>query len=309
MSAEANLAGLYPPAGGQIWDQNIKWQPIPIHTLPEVEDAVLAMKKKCPKYDLLLRQLKKSQAFKDIDHKLHDLYAYLTKNTGTLVASVQDLEYVYNNLFIEDLYNFTLPNWTKPIYPDKLKPWADFAFAINTYTKELARLKTGPFFHQLQELFSNTSAQESRFHMFSAHDLTIASLLNSLGIFQYHSPPYTSTIIFELRSSKDGPFVNILYKNSSEPQKMVLSNCDFNCPLLKFVDLLEPISVALPQWSDECRVGILTMAAIDDLKTVYVFTTIACVSLLSLIVAIFVVHRRRRRKNIYFRLPDDCADA
>lgn len=303
------MAGLYPPLGAQIWDRNLMWQPIPIHTLPQTEDAVLAMEKKCPKYDLLLRQLKKSPVFKDLDRKLRDLYAYVTKNTGRSTASIQDLEYVYNTLFIEDLYNFTLPNWTKPIYPDKLKPWAGLSFAIGTYTKELARLKTGPFFHQLRELFSNASAQGAKFHVFSAHDLTIASLLNALGIFEYHAPPYTSTIIFELRSSKNGPYVNVFYKNSSVPQNMILKDCNFDCPLSDFVGILEPISVSLPQWHDECKIGILTMAVIDDLKTVYVFTTIASVSLLSLIVAVLVVHRRRRRKNIYFRLPDDCADA
>jgi lysosomal acid phosphatase len=41
MSAASNLAGLYPPEGGQIWNTNIKWQPIPIHTVPENMDEVI----------------------------------------------------------------------------------------------------------------------------------------------------------------------------------------------------------------------------------------------------------------------------
>lgn len=51
MSAEANLAGLYPPISNEIWDSDIKWQPIPVHTKPELEDAFLASKKPCPKFD------------------------------------------------------------------------------------------------------------------------------------------------------------------------------------------------------------------------------------------------------------------
>lgn len=40
MSAEANLAGLYPPKTADIWNNQIEWQPIPIHTVPEKDDAV-----------------------------------------------------------------------------------------------------------------------------------------------------------------------------------------------------------------------------------------------------------------------------
>uniref|UniRef100_A0A8C0BY18 Lysosomal acid phosphatase n=1 Tax=Buteo japonicus TaxID=224669 RepID=A0A8C0BY18_9AVES len=38
MSAETNLAGLYPPEGQQMFNPNISWQPIPVHTVPESEE-------------------------------------------------------------------------------------------------------------------------------------------------------------------------------------------------------------------------------------------------------------------------------
>ncbi|MGH0131566.1 UNVERIFIED_CONTAM: hypothetical protein FKN15_065771 [Acipenser sinensis] len=40
MSAEANLAGLYPPNGSEVFNPNITWQPIPVHTVPDTEDMV-----------------------------------------------------------------------------------------------------------------------------------------------------------------------------------------------------------------------------------------------------------------------------
>jgi len=40
MSAEANLAGLYPPEEQQMFNPNISWQPIPVHTVPESGEMV-----------------------------------------------------------------------------------------------------------------------------------------------------------------------------------------------------------------------------------------------------------------------------
>ncbi|KAK9754259.1 Histidine phosphatase superfamily (branch 2) [Popillia japonica] len=81
MSAEASLAGLYPPQPAQRWDSDLSWQPIPVHTMPEKEDYLIAMKKSCPKYDVLKDKLLKSKEFVDLNYKFRNLMNYVSKHS------------------------------------------------------------------------------------------------------------------------------------------------------------------------------------------------------------------------------------
>ncbi|KAG5881015.1 hypothetical protein JTB14_016753 [Gonioctena quinquepunctata] len=180
MSAESNLAGLYPPVSHQVWDDEIKWQPIPVHSEPQQEDVLLAAKKPCPKYDNLQDQLFKTDYFRNISHQNHDLFAYLTRYSGETVSSVETVEYLYNTLFVETLYNFTLPNWAVKVFPEKLKPWAALSFATQTFTPSLARLKVGPLFDHIINFFTNHTMKVMgipKCLVFSGHDTTIANVL------------------------------------------------------------------------------------------------------------------------------------
>jgi lysosomal acid phosphatase len=129
MSALSNLAGFYPPKGQQIWEKEINWQPIPVHTIPEKADAVrgfntfshcamhsiffshpsqiLAAKKNCPTYEYTLRKLKESDEYQKFNKKHKSLYEYITLNTGRVVNSMEGLQMIYNCLYIEEMNNKT----------------------------------------------------------------------------------------------------------------------------------------------------------------------------------------------------------
>lgn len=313
MSAEACLAGLYPPVGPQIWDQNLKWQPIPIHTTPEDDDVVLAMKKDCAKYDVLMKQLLKSDEFRAIYGKLHDLFAYLTKYTGMVVADFLKLEYVYNTLYIESVYNLTLPDWTKAVYPDKLQPWAAFSFAVDCYTPELARLRTGPLLHQIQQYFLKCTTDlrpAPKFQMYSAHDMTIANVLQSVGAFQYHNPPYASLILFELRKADSLYYINLLYKNSSEVQNLTVKGCIFDCPFDEFRRVLQPVTIDVKRWEKECNVGVMMqLTALSEIASILLLSCAGLIFVLILGVVVVIVRRRNIREDVYVRLPDTDVEA
>ncbi|KAI0215770.1 Prostatic acid phosphatase [Lamellibrachia satsuma] len=82
MSTYCNLAGLYPPTGSQVWDPQIPWQPIPVHTVPQVEDKLLAMGVECPAATQLHKEVQNSPAFIREAQKHKEFYKYLSKYTG-----------------------------------------------------------------------------------------------------------------------------------------------------------------------------------------------------------------------------------
>lgn len=68
-SAEANLAGLYPPKGDQIWNPKLSWQPIPVHSVPGEYDYMIgATVPSCPVYEDAMQSL-------DTTRKFHQLYS------------------------------------------------------------------------------------------------------------------------------------------------------------------------------------------------------------------------------------------
>lgn len=99
MSAESNLAGLYPPCDEQEWDIE-KWMPIPIHTVPAKDDD-LAGKKYCERYNYELEKVNNSPEILNLNKENEELFSYLSKMSGINITSLESLEYLYNNLYIE----------------------------------------------------------------------------------------------------------------------------------------------------------------------------------------------------------------
>lgn len=107
MSALANLAGLFPPTASQMWNENVLWQPIPVHTIPESLDYTLAAKRSCPKYEFALKKLNESDEFLALYRRFKPLIDFLSKNTGKEIRTFADVQSVYNTLYIEELKNYT----------------------------------------------------------------------------------------------------------------------------------------------------------------------------------------------------------
>ncbi|XP_063263967.1 prostatic acid phosphatase-like isoform X3 [Prinia subflava] len=83
MSAQASLAGLYPPTQDQIWNSRILWQPIPVHTVPLSHDNLLYLPfSHCSKYKELLRETFATRNFQRQFKHYKQFLKFLATHTG-----------------------------------------------------------------------------------------------------------------------------------------------------------------------------------------------------------------------------------
>lgn len=285
MSAESNLAGLYPPKGDQLWKKDIPWQPIPVHTVQLGADNLLSSHSHCPRMTELIDDVLTSAEVTSINEKYQWLYDYLAQNINATVDNMKDVNYLFDTLFIETVYNKTLPLWTKKVYPEKMRYLHDLSFTLDTWTHELKRLRAGPLISNIVETYVNVStgrfpgdaddhgaAAEHKLHrvrkmnMYSAHDTTLSSFLNGLGMFDPPiAPPYASCIMIELLAGPQSGdhFVRFYYRNETQvtsdaadradpqPYLLQLPGCETTCPLERFEELTKPLRPR--NWERECR--------------------------------------------------------
>lgn len=100
MSAEVCLAGLFPPIGDQIWNNDLKWQPIPVHAIPDSQRYVLEPHRQCDRYDALNAYIEQ-QLFDGLVKKYDPIVRYLEENTGEKLTSLYQVQKLYDTLSIQ----------------------------------------------------------------------------------------------------------------------------------------------------------------------------------------------------------------
>ncbi|KAM8927780.1 testicular acid phosphatase homolog [Pelodytes ibericus] len=262
MSAQANLAGLFPPQNSQLWNPDLPWQPIPVHTVPTSQDRLLKFPaKNCPRYYELMKQTAQLPEYQNKMKSWMDFTKHLANFTGynMELTGAHRIWKVYDTLFCQKSHNFTLPSWATPEVLRALEEIS--AFVIKSHvelyeTKEKARLTGGILVDAILRNFSEVIQRASplKMVMYSAHDSTLIALQAALSVYNGIHPPYASCHIFEFYTESDGTHsVSMYYKNDSskDPYELVLPGCSSPCPLQHFTQLTAPV---IPEdWQKECQ--------------------------------------------------------
>lgn len=109
-SAESNLAGLYPPHDDQIWNPELLWQPIPVHSVPAADDW-LVLGTTCPVYNAASQSLDTTREFLKVHNYSESMIQYINEHSGLDIPLTLDglttLLLFRDTLFVESLYNLT----------------------------------------------------------------------------------------------------------------------------------------------------------------------------------------------------------
>ncbi|KAJ8972000.1 hypothetical protein NQ314_000431 [Rhamnusium bicolor] len=127
-----------------------------------------------------------------------------------------------------------------------------------------------------------------------------------MGVFEYHSPPYASTILFELRKRNNGKtYVNIFYKNSSEPLELRLNPCDVDCDLANFIAILKPVTITLDEWEIECKLKWEYSWPLNFSGNIILVSILMGIILMTTGIIIGLKRVKKDSTSNYIQLPDE----
>uniref|UniRef100_A0ABM5GPL8 acid phosphatase n=1 Tax=Pogona vitticeps TaxID=103695 RepID=A0ABM5GPL8_9SAUR len=264
MSAQANLAGMFPPTGEQVWNPDLLWQPVPVHIVPKGHSPKLRYPIfDCPRYRELLKETMESSEFQakiqPYEEFIQEIAVYAGYNPYILkYVDNFKLWHIQDTLFCELIHNYTLPKWATEDIRAKLEELTVISLStlFGIYKREeKARLQGGLLVKNILEHLSNAAKYPKRRKMliYSAHDTTLGALQMALNIYNEKVPPYAACQIFELYQETNGYHtIEMYFRNdtSKEPYPLTLPGCSTACLLSRFKELVSPILV--DDWPREC---------------------------------------------------------
>ncbi|KAL3111460.1 hypothetical protein niasHT_017687 [Heterodera trifolii] len=290
MSAQALLAGLYPPTPNRTFEPGLKWQPIPVHTEAREADRVIFDGSNCAPMLEEERRVFSSAEVKEIERQNADFLRFLAIQSGfeQIPLPFRETRYVFDPLICIKFNGEgkELPKWANESVIERIWQLNDFSSNYLYKTTKLVRFRAGVLFNEILQRMKNVQQQTSaaaaggdnnnydgrqRVQAYSAHDTTLAGILSAFGIPPSPFPHFATALFIELHQLHQPPqqllspaaaapqfSIRLFYRNETDVDTLYeLSIPD--CPAPCTVDRLEHVraeilSTKLEQ-DNECAGG------------------------------------------------------
>ncbi|KRZ53652.1 Lysosomal acid phosphatase [Trichinella nativa] len=258
MSALANLAGLFPPSAEEKWNENLPWQPIPVHSVPKNMDYVLNMEADCPLAKKAQENIWQSAEVLAIMKENQQFIDFLKNKTGLEFLTLHDMVRVFDPINCAKIHSdhHVIPDWVTEEIFEKIHTLFNISTTFWMSTPEVKKFRGS---YLIWEIIDRMKAKSSgmekhlKFYAYSAHDLTLIAFLNHLEVYSKSMfPAYCSIILIELLEKDGQYFVQLFYKNgSTKLEPLELNFCKSPCSLFDFEQKFSGIYI--PDWKDACK--------------------------------------------------------
>ncbi|KAF7266415.1 venom acid phosphatase Acph-1-like [Rhynchophorus ferrugineus] len=249
MSAQLVLAGLWPPRFRDVWLPTLNWQPIPYNYYPSSEDKELYALGACSNSLVEMYNVLNDENIANyLETRYGEMFDILSTNTG-VTGNLWNAFSLYFGMLVQEQLGFTLPRWTRAIYPEPLHSAAVDTYYVLTNTTLLRQLTAGYLLRKIlndsaSKIDGTLSPSSRKMFLYSAHENNVATLLLSLEAYKLTDvPPYGAHVLVELHRINGVYGFQLFYGNyeRSQPIPVKLPNCGFFCPYDEFVKQVEEL--------------------------------------------------------------------
>ncbi|CAH8558111.1 unnamed protein product [Heterobilharzia americana] len=277
MSAMANSAGFYNSSYSPLTDYGVNWSPVPVHTKPQITDALLGVSP-CPRRDKLQQQQMDSLSSVEFEKKHSELFSKLTNVSGIGQVNRHNIWLISDFITCMTAHNITLPDWcTKELLADLDEVSKFYWVKKFTSSSDIIRLEIGVFLDSFVkhvrsiinggkvDMLGEHPLSTNHIMVYSAHDTDVTYLLAGFGVYDNQTVHYASTVILELygpeKSDEESDFsLKLLYKRGWTDKKGEYltfpvckeKNITSGCPVNLVFEQIKPLLIDRKSFYDAC---------------------------------------------------------
>ncbi|KAI6215208.1 hypothetical protein M3Y94_00358200 [Aphelenchoides besseyi] len=261
-SAQANLAGMFPPDKNEQFVEGLNWRPIPVHTMPKHEDKELYDKAACPHADSEEDIVYNSDEIRKVEDDSRELLTFLGSKSGytnNTPMRLREMWKLFDPLWAEFCHSedHRLPSWVNETIRKQIFELYHFSSSHLYGSPLLKRLRAGPLFGEIINRIKSYSIgrvdPREKLYVYSAHDTAIAAVLAGFDVTPTLFPEYATAVFVELHNTTDGYIVQVFYKNdtnSNDIYELELPQCSSPCTVDELIHV--SLDVLPTNWSEEC---------------------------------------------------------
>ena len=234
MSAQSLLLGLYPLGTGS--SLPAAFQPIPIHTVPKLQDDLLNAKPSSNIFSIAILYVKTHNAWKNKTANLKNAFAKWYEATGLDVNDPFKFDSLSDTLNVRALHHVPFPQGISSEEGEKIISLGQEAVVTYFKYKQVSYPMGHHFLRAVADYLKQASDGKSplKYVLFSGHDSSIMSVMNTLGTPLDKMPRYASHLNFALFNDDKKQYLKISFND--EP--VMIPACGGNtCTLEQFYKL------------------------------------------------------------------------